>query len=63
TGSAAWMMTATWDAPHMLLLWAMWAAMMAGMMLPSAAPIVLLRIPAHCERPFRLNVNSDSDRW
>ena len=42
TGSAAWMMTATWDAPHMLLLWAMWAAMMGGMMLPSAAPIVLL---------------------
>ena len=42
TGSAAWMMTATWDAPHMLLLWAMWAAMMAGMMIPSAAPIVLL---------------------
>jgi predicted metal-binding membrane protein len=42
TGSAAWMMTATWDAPHLLLLWAMWAAMMAAMMLPSAAPIVLL---------------------
>ncbi len=42
TGSAAWMMTATWDAPHVLLLWAMWAAMMAAMMLPSAAPLVLL---------------------
>jgi predicted metal-binding membrane protein len=42
TGSAAWMMTATWDAPHVLLLWAMWAAMMAAMMLPSAAPIILL---------------------
>jgi predicted metal-binding membrane protein len=42
TGSAAWMMRATWDGPFMLLLWAMWAAMMAGMMLPSAAPIVLL---------------------
>ena len=42
TGSAAWMMTATWDAPHVLLLWAMWAAMMAGMMLPSAAPVILL---------------------
>ena len=42
TGSAAWMVTATWDTPHMVLLWAMWAAMMAGMMLPSAAPLVLL---------------------
>jgi predicted metal-binding membrane protein len=50
TGSAAWMMTATWDLPHMLLLWAMWAAMMAGMMLPSAAPIVLLYARAARQR-------------
>lgn len=50
TGSAAWMMTATWDAPYMLLLWAMWAAMMAGMMLPSAAPIVLLYARAARQR-------------
>ena len=42
TGASAWMMTVTWDAPRLLLLWAMWAAMMAGMMLPSAAPILLL---------------------
>ena len=42
TGWSAWMMTATWDGPYLLLLWAMWAAMMAGMMLPSAAPLVLL---------------------
>ena len=42
TGSAAWMMTASWDGSYLLLLWAMWATMMAGMMLPSAAPIVLL---------------------
>ena len=42
TGSAAWMMAATWDGAYLLLLWAMWAAMMAGMMLPSAAPIILL---------------------
>lgn len=41
-GSSAWMMTATWDAPHLLLLWAMWAVMMTAMMLPSAAPLVLL---------------------
>lgn len=42
TGASAWMMTATWDTPHLLLLWAMWAVMMTGMMLPSAAPLVLL---------------------
>ncbi len=50
TGSAAWMMTATWDAPHLLLLWAMWAAMMVAMMLPSAAPIVLLYARAARQR-------------
>ena len=42
TGASAWMMTQTWDVPHLLLLWAMWAVMMTGMMLPSAAPLVLL---------------------
>ena len=42
TGASAWMMTATWDLPHLLLLWAMWVVMMAGMMLPSAAPTLLL---------------------
>lgn len=42
TGASAWMMTVTWDAPRLLLLWAMWAAMMAGMMLPSATPLLLL---------------------
>jgi predicted metal-binding membrane protein len=36
------MMAATWDAPRIALLWAMWAVMMAGMMLPSAAPTLLL---------------------
>lgn len=41
-GPAAWMMTPTWDVPHVTLLWAMWAVMMAGMMLPSASPILLL---------------------
>ena len=29
-------------SPHLLLLWAMWAVMMTAMMLPSAAPLVLL---------------------
>jgi predicted metal-binding membrane protein len=42
TGASAWMMTPVWDAPHLLLLWAMWAVMMTAMMLPSAAPMVLL---------------------
>jgi predicted metal-binding membrane protein len=41
-GPSAWMMTPVWDTPHVLLLLAMWIAMMAGMMLPSAAPVLLL---------------------
>ena len=42
TGASRWMMTSSWDSQHLLLLWAMWAVMMTGMMLPSAAPLVLL---------------------
>ena len=42
TGASAWMMMLRWDAPHLFLLWAMWAVMMTGMMLPSAAPMILL---------------------
>lgn len=42
TGASAWMMTLRWDGPHVFLLWAMWAVMMTGMMLPSAAPTILL---------------------
>ena len=42
TGASAWMMTAVWDVRHLALLWAMWAVMMLGMMLPSAAPMLLL---------------------
>jgi predicted metal-binding membrane protein len=41
-GPSAWMMTADWDVPHLLLLWAMWAVMMTAMMLPSASPFILL---------------------
>lgn len=41
-GASAWMMTPVWDGPHLLLLWAMWAVMMTGMMLPSAVPVILL---------------------
>jgi predicted metal-binding membrane protein len=42
TGASRWMMTPLWDAPHLVLLWAMWAVMMIAMMLPSAAPLILL---------------------
>jgi predicted metal-binding membrane protein len=42
TGASAWMMSPRWDAPHLTLLWAMWAVMMTGMMLPSAGPMTLL---------------------
>jgi predicted metal-binding membrane protein len=42
TGASAWMMTMVWDGPHLLLLWAMWAVMMAGMMLPSATPMLMM---------------------
>ena len=41
-GPGAWMMAARWDATHALLIWIMWAVMMAGMMLPSASRILLL---------------------
>lgn len=41
-GLSAWMMTPVWDAPHLLLLWAMWTVMMTAMMLPSASPLLLL---------------------
>ena len=41
-GLAAWMMAAHWDLRYFLLVFSMWAVMMAGMMLPSAAPTVLL---------------------
>ena len=39
-GPSAWMMTSVWDVPHLLLLWSMWAVMMAAMMLPSAWPML-----------------------
>jgi predicted metal-binding membrane protein len=41
-GASAWMMTTVWDWPHVVLLWLMWAVMMTAMMLPSAAPLLLL---------------------
>jgi predicted metal-binding membrane protein len=56
TGASAWMMTPRWDASHVLLLWTMWAVMMAGMMLPSAAPLLLLYGAAARRR----SVNADA---
>ena len=42
SGPSAWMMTATWSASYTALIFAMWSVMMVGMMLPSAAPAVLI---------------------
>jgi predicted metal-binding membrane protein len=42
SGASQWMMTPSWDVPHLVLLWAMWAVMMTAMMLPSAAPAMLM---------------------
>ncbi len=41
-GLSAWMMAGTWDLPYLALIFGMWAVMMVGMMLPSAAPAILL---------------------
>ena len=41
-GASAWMMTGAWNWPHVLLLVAMWVVMMTAMMLPTAAPLILL---------------------
>ena len=55
TGASAWMMTPRWDARHVLLLWTMWAVMMVGMMLPSAAPLLLLYGAAARRRGVNVN--------
>jgi predicted metal-binding membrane protein len=41
-GLSAWMMQADWDARYFVLIFLMWVVMMLGMMLPSAAPAILL---------------------
>jgi predicted metal-binding membrane protein len=43
-GASTWAMTASWDLPHLLLLFAMWTVMMTAMMIPSAAPMLMLYI-------------------
>ena len=42
TGPSAWMMRPSWSGTHLVLLFAMWTAMMIGMMLPTAAPTLLV---------------------
>jgi predicted metal-binding membrane protein len=42
SGPSAWMMQAEWDGRYFALMFLMWAVMMLGMMLPSAAPAILL---------------------
>ena len=42
TGPSAWMMSSSSTPAHVALLFAMWTAMMVGMMLPSAAPTLLV---------------------
>lgn len=58
SGASAWMMTVEWDASRLLLLWAMWAAMMAGMMLPTAAPMLLLYARTVRNRPGARQVSA-----
>jgi predicted metal-binding membrane protein len=41
-GAAAWMMASEWDLPYAAAMFGMWATMMLGMMLPSAAPTILV---------------------
>ncbi len=41
-GPSAWMMAATWDARYFMLVFLMWCVMMTAMMLPGAAPMILL---------------------
>jgi len=42
SGAAAWMMASEWNVPYAAAMAGMWAAMMLGMMLPSATPTILL---------------------
>jgi predicted metal-binding membrane protein len=56
SGPSAWMMTPKWDASHVLRLLAMWIVMMAGMMLPSASPLLLIYAAGARQRP---RINTD----
>ena len=50
-GASAWMMTPMWSWPDILLLWAMWAVMMTAMMLPTAAPLLVMYAAAARRQP------------
>ena len=63
TGASAWMMTLQWDARHVFLLWAMWAVMMVGMMLPSATPMLLMYGVAARRRGIGARAARESTRW
>jgi predicted metal-binding membrane protein len=41
-GPSAWMMLPSWNASYSLLIFLMWTVMMVAMMLPSAAPTILV---------------------
>jgi predicted metal-binding membrane protein len=41
TGASRWMMSPSWVPAHLMALWAMWTAMMAAMMLPTAATLIV----------------------
>jgi predicted metal-binding membrane protein len=56
SGLAAWMMVATWDPRYFLLVFLMWCVMMVGMMLPSAAPTILLYALVQSRSPTRPRV-------
>lgn len=45
-GWSGWMMTSAWDVRYFVLMWTMWAVMMAAMMLPAASPTLLLYLRA-----------------
>jgi predicted metal-binding membrane protein len=57
-GPSAWMMAEPSGPRYVVLLWAMWAVMMAAMMLPSAAPTFLLYAAATRNGP-----DADAGRW
>jgi predicted metal-binding membrane protein len=56
TGWSAWMMTSSWDYQHEALLFAMWALMMMGMMLPSTTPTFFLYASVHRDSPGKINM-------
>ncbi|MBC9798166.1 DUF2182 domain-containing protein [Sinomicrobium weinanense] len=54
-GLSAWMMQDSWDARYITFIFLMWVVMMAGMMLPSAAPAILMfeKVVRQSPNPYR----------